>query len=100
MWQPGPYDDPGCYRAQLRPELQEVAMHPQIAAMAAAEHVKDMQASANRGRRAREARRPRRGAITISAPVHPHRPAEDPCPQVPCQPLSSRARGTRKVATQ
>ncbi len=65
-------------------------MHPQIAAMAAAEHVKDMQAAANRGRRAREARRARRGAITISAAVH-HRPAEDPCPQLPCQPLSARA---------
>ena len=91
MLQQGPYDDPECYRAQLRPELQEVAMHPQIAAMAAAEHVKDMQAAANRGRRAREARRARRGAITISAAVHHRRPAEDPCPQLPCQPLSARA---------
>ena len=66
-------------------------MHPQIVAMAAAEHVKDMQAAANRSRRVREARRARRGAITISAAVHHRRPAEDPCPQLPCQPLSARA---------
>jgi hypothetical protein len=66
-------------------------MHPQIVAMAAAEHVKDLQAQAIRGRRAREARRARRGAITISAVVHPGRPAKNPCPQLPCPPLSARA---------
>ena len=91
MRQPGPYDDPESCRAQLRPELQEVAMHPQIVAMAAAEHVKDMQAAANRARRVREARRARRGAITISAAVHHGRPAKNPCPQLPCPPLSARA---------
>ena len=66
-------------------------MHPQIVAMAAAEHVKDMQAQAIRGRRAREARRARRGAITISAAVYHGRPIKDPCPQLPCPPLSVRA---------
>ena len=67
-------------------------MHPQIVAMAAAEHVKDMQASAIRGRRAREARRARRGAITISAVVHRGpQAAQEPCPQLPCPPLSARA---------
>ncbi len=74
-------------------------MHPQIVAMAAAEHVKDMQAVAIRGRRAREARRARRGAITISAATngelsaaHRVQPvAQEPCPQLPCPPLSVRA---------
>jgi hypothetical protein len=74
-------------------------MHPQIVAMAAAEHVKDMQAVAIRGRRAREARRARRGAITISAATNGGRPAahrvqpvaQEPCPQLPCPPLSVRA---------
>ena len=67
-------------------------MHPQIVAMAAAEHVKDMQAAAIRGRRAREARRARRGAITISAVAHRGQPAAQvPCPQLPCPPLSARA---------
>jgi hypothetical protein len=71
-------------------------MHPQIVAMAAAEHVKDMQASAIRGRRVREARRARRGAITISAVsravAHRGQPAaQQPCPQLPCPPLSARA---------
>ena len=65
-------------------------MHPQIVAMAAAEHVKDMQAAAIRGRRAREARRARRGAIIISAAAHTGRPAtQQPCPQLPCPPLSA-----------
>jgi hypothetical protein len=42
-------------------------MHPQIIAMAAAEHVKDMQVQATRGRRARAARRARRGGIIVTA---------------------------------
>ena len=67
-------------------------MHPQIAAMAAAEHVRDMRAEATRARRARQARRARRGAITVSADVHRGRPiAKDPCPQLPCPPLSHQA---------
>ena len=67
-------------------------MHPQIVAMAAAEHVKDMQAEAIRGRRVREARRARRGAITISAAAHrSQQAAQQPCPQLPCPPLSARA---------
>jgi hypothetical protein len=88
-------------------------MHPQIVAMAAAEHVKDMQAEANRGRRVREARRARRGAITISAATngglsatqggmsarngglsaaHRGQPAaQEPCPQLPCPPITARA---------
>ncbi len=67
-------------------------MHPQIVAMAAAEHVKDMQASAIRERRVREARRARRGAIIISAVAHHGQPAaQEPCPQLPCPPLSARA---------
>jgi len=56
-------------------------MHPQIIALAAAEHVKDMQAAANRGRRAREARRARRGVIAITAAGRPvKRAAQAPCP--------------------
>lgn len=67
-------------------------MHPQIVAMAAAEHVKDMQASANRGRRVREARRARRGAITISAATnHSLRAVQGPCPQPPCPPVYVKA---------
>jgi hypothetical protein len=67
-------------------------MHPQIVAMAAAEHVKDMQAVAIRGRRAREARRARRGAITISAAAQRVQPvAQEPSQQLPCPPLSARA---------
>lgn len=62
-------------------------MHPQIVAMAAAEHVKDMQAEATRGRRVREARRARRGAITISAAIQGGLSAQEPCPQLPCPPL-------------
>lgn len=42
-------------------------MHPQIIAMAAAEHVRDMQVQATRGRRARAARRARRGGIIVTA---------------------------------
>src|SRR5258708_39842383 len=96
MRQPGPYDDPESCRAQQRPELQEVAMHPQIVAMADAEHVKDMQAAANRSRRVREARRARRGAITISTAVDHGLPAQNPCPQHTTPPLSARAVGTRQ----
>jgi len=68
-------------------------MHPQIIALAAAEHVKDMQAEANRGRRAREARRARRGVIVITAAQRPVRPtAQVPCPQPPCpQPVARAA---------
>ena len=73
-------------------------MHPQIVAMAAAEHVRDMRAEANRGRRVREARRARRGAITIGAatdsrPFAAHRgqAAQEPCPQLPCPPITARA---------
>jgi hypothetical protein len=64
-------------------------MHPQILAMAAAEHVKDMQAAAIRGRRAREARRARRGVITIRAASRNGQPiSQQPCPQLPCPPLT------------
>ncbi len=67
-------------------------MHPQIVAMAAAEHVKDMHAAAIRGRRAREARRARRGAITIRAAAHNGEPTSlQPCPQLPCPPLTAKA---------
>jgi hypothetical protein len=67
-------------------------MHPQIVALAAAEHVKDMQAAAIRERRAREARRARRGAITIRAAVHNGEPTSlRPCPELPCPPLTARA---------
>ena len=65
-------------------------MHPQIVAMAAAEHVKDMQAAAIRGRRVREARRARRGAIIIRAAARNGGPAsQQPCPQLPCPPLTA-----------
>ena len=67
-------------------------MHPQIVAMAAAEHVKDMQVSAIRGRRVREARRARRGAINIRAGAnHSQRAAQQPCPQPPCPPVYVKA---------
>jgi hypothetical protein len=64
-------------------------MHPQIIALAAAEHVKDMQATATRGRRAREARRARRGVIALTAADRPAYHA--PSPQTPCQELTARA---------
>ncbi len=73
-------------------------MHPQIIALAAAEHVKDMQAVANRGRRARAARRARRGGMTVTAaPSIEHIAAripaarQDPCPELPCPPVTARA---------
>jgi hypothetical protein len=46
---------------QPGPHYQEVAMHPQLVALVAAEHVKDMRAQTTAARRAREARRARRG---------------------------------------
>ncbi|MGI9006440.1 MAG: hypothetical protein ACR2FU_09625 [Streptosporangiaceae bacterium] len=75
-------------------------MHPQIIAMAAAEHVKDMQAQATRGRRARAARRARRGGILVTAapPAElsafrgsPAGPAPVPCPEQPCAPVPVKA---------
>ncbi|HEX2317402.1 MAG TPA: hypothetical protein VHJ18_00300 [Streptosporangiaceae bacterium] len=79
---------------QVRAESQEVAMHSQIVAMVAAEHVKDMIADAARAQRAREARRARRarrGAIAISSAANVGQLTKDPCPQLPCPPLSARA---------
>jgi hypothetical protein len=72
-------------------------MHSQLTSMVAREHVKDMLADAARARRAREARRARRARrglpdlSAIGVAVHPSRPANDPCPQLPCPPLSARA---------
>lgn len=68
-------------------------MHPQIIAMAAAEHVRDMQAQAIRGRRARAARRARRGGMDVTAAPTAELIAfaQDaglaPCPELPCPPL-------------
>jgi len=64
-------------------------MHPQITAMVAAEHVKDMQAVATRERRVREARRARRGVIALNAAGRPRYQAQSP--QAPCQELTARA---------
>jgi hypothetical protein len=69
-------------------------MHSQLTSMVAREHVKDMLTDAARARRAREARRARRarpGLSTTDAAVHLGRPAQDPCPQLPCPPLYARA---------
>jgi hypothetical protein len=66
-------------------------MHSQLTAMVAREHVKTMLTDAARARRAREARRARRARPELSAIVHLGRPAKDPCPQLPCPPLSARA---------
>ena len=72
-------------------------MHSQLTSMVAREHVKDMLADAARARRAREARRARRarrglhGPSVIDVAVHLGRPANDPCPQLPCPPLSAHA---------
>lgn len=66
-------------------------MHPQIIAMVAAEHVRDMQAEASRGRRARAARRARRGgpiaAAASSADLIVFREAtgQDRCPESPAK---------------
>ena len=90
MRRPGPYDDSE-YRATLA-TTQEVAMHPQIIAWAAAERVKDMQADANRTRRARAARRARRGVIAITAAGRPVQVAAQALsPQPPCPELTARA---------
>ena len=43
-------------------------MHPQIVAMLAAEHVRDMRAEVAVVRRARQARRARRGVAAIGRP--------------------------------
>ena len=72
-------------------------MHSQITTMVAQEHVKDMLADAARARRAleaRRARRARRGQPGLSAngtDAHLGRHAQDPCPQLPCPPLSRAA---------
>jgi hypothetical protein len=70
-------------------------MHPQIIAMAAAEHVRDMQAQANRGRRVREARRARRGGMIVTAAHQTETialaPAPEPCPEQPCAPVAVKA---------
>lgn len=70
-------------------------MHPQIIALAAAEHVKDMQAQANRGRRARAARRARRGGMIVTAARNADliafAPASEPCPEQPCAPVTAKA---------
>ena len=69
-------------------------MHSQLMSMVAREHVKDMLADAARAQRAREARRARRarrGLSGIEVAVQLGRPANDPCPQLPCPPLSAHA---------
>ena len=73
-------------------------MHPQIIAMAAAEHVRDMRAQADRGRRARAARRARRGGIIVTAApraglVAFRAPAarRDTCQDRPCAPVQAKA---------
>ena len=73
-------------------------MHPQIIAMAAAEHVRDMQVQADRGRRVRAARRARRGGIIVTAAPHAELVAfrapaamQAPCPEPPCAPVPVKA---------
>ena len=69
-------------------------MHSQLTTMVAREHVKTMLTDAARARRAREARRARRARPELTAigtAVHVGRPAKDPCPQLPCPPLSAQA---------
>ena len=43
-------------------------MHPQVIALVAAEHVKDMHTQANLARRARQARRARRALPAVTTP--------------------------------
>jgi len=64
-------------------------MHPQITAMVAAEHVKDMQAVATRVRRVREARRAGRGVIALTAAGRNRYQAQSP--QTACQELTALA---------
>jgi hypothetical protein len=70
-------------------------MHPQIIALAAAEHVRDMQAQATRGRRARAARRARRGGMIVTAVPDTElialAPAPEPCREQPCAPVAAKA---------
>ena len=70
-------------------------MHPQIIALAAAEHVRDMQAQANRGRRARAARRARRGGMIVTAAHNTDlialAPASEPRSEQPCAPIAAKA---------
>ena len=73
-------------------------MHPQIIALAAAEHVRDMQAEANRGRRARAARRARRGGMIVTAAPSTDHIAfslpvaePEPGPMQPCAPVTVKA---------
>ena len=61
------YDNPAQCRAKPVRDLQEVTMHPQLAALVAAEYVKDMQTQAAAARRVRRARRGRRGRMTVAA---------------------------------
>jgi hypothetical protein len=51
-------------------------MHPQLIALVAAEHVKDMRAQTTVARRVREARRARRGSAALLAAIS--RPASAP----------------------
>jgi len=64
-------------------------LHPYMTALLAAEHVRDMQAAATRGRRVREARRARRGVIALPAAGRPL--SQAPSPQTPCPELTARA---------
>ena len=71
------------------PRPKQEIIHPFILEQLAAEHVKDMQAAATRGRRVREARRARRGVIALTAAGRPL--SQAPSSQTPCPELTARA---------
>jgi hypothetical protein len=64
-----PYGESGSCRAtSVARNLMEVAVHPYLVSLLAAEHVNDLQAHAVSARRARRARRAQRGqTATIRA---------------------------------
>jgi hypothetical protein len=64
----------------LRPDDQEVAMHPAINSALAAERRRDMMTQAAAVRRARQARRARRAVAVPSSHAGQRRPL--PCPDL------------------
>ena len=69
-------------------------MHPILAEQLAAQHVTDMRAEAAVARRARLARRARRGPVVVGLPTS----SLHPCPQLPCPPPVVRPAVTARAA--
>ena len=69
-------------------------MHPTLAGQLATQHVRDMRVQAAVARRARLARRARRGHVVVGMST----PSLQPCPQLPCPPSVVRPSATARAA--